>query len=102
MIFFTIERLQKRCKRWCPLRLKGFAGRGLKENSRKRNSLEIYETENFKDVLHPEYPRIFQSKQGYFKSRFAILEWLVITNGVRDCARSWHHLFAIVNDFNGS
>lgn len=59
MIFFTIERLQKRCKRWCPLRLKGFAGRGLKENSRKRNSLEIYETENFKDVLHPEYPRIF-------------------------------------------
>lgn len=31
----------------------------LKKNSRKRNSLEVYETKNFKDVLHPEYPRIF-------------------------------------------
>lgn len=31
----------------------------LKENSRKRNSLEVNETDNCKDVLHPEYPRIF-------------------------------------------
>lgn len=56
----------------------------LKENSRKRNSLEIYETENVEGCPTSGIPSYFQSKQNYFKYRFAILEWLVITYVVRE------------------